>query len=688
MKDTPLFILTIALFTGFLTSFYKIPLWFALLFLPLAFFLFDFRKALILIFLFLSFYTLGNFYFYKREPLSKENKERFLLKIERVEPYFEGYRVFARVKDSVLIEFTTKKKRFKPGSICEVSLTKKRWYERWNPFSPEESNILQIREVEGVFKLDESGRIYCVEDDVGFFENIRFKLFQFSEGLSPLARGLFLALVLGVENQLPSEYLESLRNQGLYHQLAISGFNLAVLYGLLYKFFRWFLGYTRFLKLEIPLQILAYLLALPGAFLILIFSGFQPPTMRAFFFLLIYLLNKILFRATPSLLILFLAGDTLLLFNPSLIGNVSFQLSFLATLALFLGDRIFNERFSKEIPSPFLKNLLQGLFISVLVSLFLFPLIVEISGEFPLATPINNLIATPFWSLLFIPLSIFAALLSFFSQSLATLIMEFTAQIFSLYQRIPFFEFILRPSLPVNILFFWCLLSIVFGIILWKIKIRNYYKVVIFLALYGISYFLLKGLYFNTSFIFLPKLFTMRAYVIKDSQKFYLITEESERSYLERKTLFIPLLKKFGIKEFEGVLFLEETPLEDYQKNFHIKEVYQQMDLLLQKERIFKEGPEFILLSPKAYLIEFKGFSLIQYRGSKKPEVKAEFYLNSYIDIKKRKASYFFFVKENYILLLNERERRRDFLTLLLFPLSPYYLEKEDILKVYYFKEP
>lgn len=689
MRDIPLFILSLGIFLGFLSSFYEIPLWFTLLLLSLVFLFFDLKKTLALIFLFLSFYTFGNFYFFKIESLNREDKERFFLRIEKVEPYYEGYRVIAKVKESALIEFTTKKERFKPGFTCEVFLIKKKWYERWNPFIPEEREILQIREVKGVFKLDESEKIYCVDDEGSFFETIRFRLFQFSEGLSPIARGLFLALVLGVENQLPSEYLESLRNQGLYHQLAISGFNLAVLYGLLYKIFRWLLGFTRFLRFEIPLQILAYLLALPGAVLILIFSGFQPPAMRAFFFLLIYLLNKILFRVTPSLLILFLAGDILLLSNPSLIGNVSYQLSFLATLGLILGDKVFSERFSREFSYPLLKKLLQWLFISSLVSLFLFPLIIKISGEFPLATPINNLIATPFWSFLFIPLSIFSALLSFFSQSLAALIIEFTAKIFSLYQKIPFFEFTFRPSLPVNILFFWCILSLFFGIILWKIKMRTYYKIGVFLILCGAGYFLFKSLYIKTSFIFLPKFFTMRAYVIKAAQKFYLITEEeSERSYLERKTLFIPLLKKFGIREIEGVLFLEEAPLEDYQKNFPIKEIYHQIDLFLQKERIFREGPEFIFLSSKAYLIEFNGFSLIQYRGSKKPRLKAEFYLNSYVDTNKRKATYFFFPKENYILFLNERDRRKDFLTLLLFPLLPYYLEEKDSLKLYYFKEP
>ncbi len=294
------------------------------------------RRAIHLIFLFLIFYFTGNFYFNNLETFKFQRVEKFLLKIEKIEPYYEGYKIVAKVEGLGNIEFTSKLANFKPGLICEVTLIKKKWYERFNPFYPDEKEIYEIKGVEGLFKLNEKEKIYCIEGRGNFFEDLRYRLFQFSEKLSPLAKGLFLALVLGVENQLPSEYLETLKTQGLYHQLAISGFNLAVLYGLLYKLFRFLLGYTPLIKLEIPLQIWAYLFSIPGAFIILVFSGFQPPTLRAFFFLLIYLTGKIFFRNTPSILLLFLTGALLLLFNPSLIGNLSFQLSFIATCRLLL----------------------------------------------------------------------------------------------------------------------------------------------------------------------------------------------------------------------------------------------------------------------------------------------------------------------------------------------------------------
>ena len=688
MKEAILFLFSIALYLGFLAAFYKLPLFLIFPLISPSFFYFERRKVFLFLFFLLSFYFLGKFYLFNKELRRTPEKERFIFKVERVEPYYEGFRVFAQAEALGLIEFTTKKGGLKPGLLCEASFAEKRWYKRWNPFFPEEKEIFQLREVEGIFKLLEKEEIYCVEDKGNFIEKMRFKLFQFSESLSPLAKGLFLALVLGVENQLPREYLETLKNQGLYHQLAISGFNLAILYGLLYKFFRFSLGYTNLIRFEIPLQIWAYLLALPGALLVLIFSGFQPPALRAFLFLSIYLLSKILFRSTPSVLLLFLTADILLILKPALIGSASFQLSFLATLALILGDSFFREKLAKRISFNFLEKLLYGLFISVLVSLFVFPIIINLSGEIPLATPLNNLIATPFWSFIFIPFSLFSALIFFISEKGATLLMEGVAFVFSLYQKIPLFEFLFRPSLPVNLFLLFWFSSLIVSLIIWKLKLRNFHKIALIVLISLGGYFVLTSLYERTAFFVLPKFFTMRAYLIKDGKDFYLITREREESSLERDLIFIPLLRKLGVEKLEGVLFLEKSPLEEYQRHFAIEKEFQTYDLLFLERRIFERGPEFIPLSSKAFLIEYKGFSLLEYQGKEKPGLKAEFSLSTFFDSQKREVAYFFFPKENYILMLTEKERRESIWASLFFPLIPYYIEEKKGLRLDYQKSP
>ncbi|MGB9760942.1 MAG: ComEC/Rec2 family competence protein [Caldimicrobium thiodismutans] len=684
MKNPPLFIFTISLFLGLFTAYYDLPLWFSLLFLPLVFLFFSQKESFRIFLLYLVFYLLGTLYFNQLDGLKDSIKERYVVKIEKVEPSYNGTRILARLDGSDLIEFTSQNYSFKPGQLCEVSLIEKRWYKRANPFTPEEKELLRIKEIKGLFNLNEKERIYCLEGEGYLFETLRFRLFQFSEKLSPLAKGLFQALVLGVEAQLPQEYLETLKNQGLYHQLAISGFNLAVLFGLLYKVFRFFLGYTPFLKSEIPIQIGAYLLALPGALIILVFSGFQPPALRAFFFLVVYILSKILFRHTPLLFLLFLTGDLLLIANPNLIGNLSFQLSFLATLALIIGDMIYREKISPSLKTPFLNKPLSALFISLLVSLFTFPLIIKISGEIPLVTPLNNLIATPFWSLLFIPISIFSALLSFVSEPLAIFIMEKIAKVFNFYIKIPLFSCLFRPPFSVNLFIIWYLFLFISGILLWKIEIKRLYKLVTFGIIAFLSYSLLKSFYARTSFIFWPKLYTLQAFLIKDYEKFYLITDEEERSALERNILLIPLLKKMGVNELEGVLFLKETPLKDYLSHFSIKEIYQKNEPLEEKKRIFKPQVEFIFLDDNTYLIEFRGLTLLLSSSRNKFLPKAEFSLKFLEKSLKRDSAYLFFPKENYILVINERKRRRDILNLLFFPFVPYYIERGDFQKIYY----
>ncbi|MFN4132347.1 MAG: ComEC/Rec2 family competence protein, partial [Caldimicrobium sp.] len=440
MKLSLLLIFSTSLLSGLFFAFYKIPLWISL---PLTFILlFYFRPKLFLlwIILFIGFYLWGSNFPFKKEYLYPFKRlERIHVKILKVEPFYDKFKIFAEARAIGRIEFTSVKNIFKPGTFCEVTLREKKSLKILNPFSLSYKERFLVKGVEGEWILDEKEKVYCISHEGSLLENLRFQLMDFAKNLSPLARGLFLALVLGIENQLPEEYLEKLKTQGLYHHLAISGFNLGILFGIIFKLARLILPYTPLLRLGLPIQIWASLLALPGAGILLILSGFQAPTLRAFFFLSCLVLSKLFFRLTPSLYILLLAGSLIVLFNPTLVGSASFQLSFMATLALILGDKFFKEKvfpLEKEKLSLYQKllyNLCYALFLSIFISLFTFPFLIYITGYFPLASPINNLIATPMWSLIFIPISIFCALLAFIFPALSKGLLEVMAKIFEFY---------------------------------------------------------------------------------------------------------------------------------------------------------------------------------------------------------------------------------------------------------------
>ncbi|MCS7199215.1 MAG: ComEC/Rec2 family competence protein [Caldimicrobium sp.] len=665
------------------------------------------------------FYALGLGVYYKPHRETQYNSTQSLsFTIIRVEPYYQQYRIRALTSSFEEIEFTTFRGTFKPLQTCSATLRVKE--RELNPYSLTKEERLFLRGIAEEFKLEEGAPVYCIEKQAFSTEGLRFRLFQFSKELSPLAEGLFQALVLGVETQLPKEYLETLRSQGLYHQLAISGFNLAVLYGLLYKVTKFFLKFTPLLSLGLPLQLWAGFLALPGAGIVLILSGLQPPALRAFLFLCLLLLGKLLFRHTPSLLVLFLTADILLLCSPTLIGNFSFQLSFMATLGLLWGDSLFRSNLRSlpyygELPK-YLQGLIfaisYGLTVSTIISLFTFPLLLLMAGEISLATPINNLIATPFWSLVFIPGTIFIALIALVYPPIAKPLMEFLAELFSHYMKIPLFTWQYSPPLPVNLFLLWGLIVILLGFFLFKLPslkgLKGLYKVALWFGISWLTFAGLKTLYDRVNIIIVPKYKTLRAILLKEGKEFYLIVSENKYFSTEREFKLFPLLKKLGIRSLEGLFHLGGESLEEralkerWLRHFEVRNFYSLRDLELWADlKIFKPALEVIPLTGESFLIEFKGLTLIwgeknyKYQASKiegeilihpsgkilRDKIRGEIILE-----RERKASFYLLPKDTYYLYLDEVERQKSFLSRFLFPL--YFVEKENLNKRFLFSDP
>ncbi|MFN4197341.1 MAG: ComEC/Rec2 family competence protein, partial [Caldimicrobium sp.] len=669
------------------------------------------KDFLLFILIFSIFYLIGlKLFFFQGGELSQNSLKGLQVKILKAEPFYDKFKVIAEVKEMEKIEFTTKIRTFSPGQICEISLKEKSSFKVQNPYTLELRERLLIKDLRGEWILDEKEKVLCIDSEGGIIEKIRYRLFTFSEYLSPLARGLFLALVLGVENQLPKEYLEKLKTQGLYHHLAISGFNLGIVYGFLYKVFKKTLVYTPLLRLGLPIQIWAYLFALPGAAFILILSGFQPPTQRAFFFLFCFVINKVLFRNTPSLYILLLAASLIIITSPTLIGNLSFQLSFLATLAIIIGHNLYKEKIEKFLfqiePNYFLGRVLfkifYAFFLSIIVSLFTFPFLLSISGYFPLATPINNLLVSAFWSFLFIPLSIISAFLAFVSPSTAISLMEFNAWLFNFYIKIPLFEWLFSLPLPVNLFLLWLSLLAIFILLFLKFLKSKILALLITLLVSVSIYVGLYDLHNRVDYLLIPKFFHSQVFLIKDKKEYFLfVNNENDSDYF--KSQLITLLRKLGVREIREVYINEEGNLVSALKeNFEVIRFSTSFDVEIMKlTRVFKPGVEIIPIEGKGYLIEFKGLSFF-FNNSTKVSFLAGFPFEVFFTIKKtsrgeainspviiyekqRMKALYFFPKDDYFLLIDETNRRDNNLLKLFFPLFPYILEgkEKDRIKKY-----
>lgn len=184
---------------------------------------------------------------------------------------------------------------------------------------------------------------------------------------------------------------------GLQHILAISGFHFALVALLLHILCKCFLPY----QLHIP----SLLIALTGYY---VFLGDSPSIQRAYIMVILFLLSKWIHRSVSALNTLGVAILIELAIDPSTLIDLSFQLTFLSTLAILLFYTPFETLFKKVLPdknSSEIEHLSlinrHGYFLSVLirksfainfsVTFLSLPVLLYLFHKFPLLSLLYNL---------------------------------------------------------------------------------------------------------------------------------------------------------------------------------------------------------------------------------------------------------------------------------------------------------
>ena len=141
---------------------------------------------------------------------------------------------------------------------------------------------------------------------------------------------LLSGILLGLERDLPEDLERAFQETGTAHIIAISGFNMAVLSGLVVLSFR---------------RVLARVWAALAAVLVITFYtllvGANPAVVRAALMGGLAVFGGLIGRSSANLTPLGFTAALMCLFNPRLPWDASFQLSFTATLGLVLyGGRL------------------------------------------------------------------------------------------------------------------------------------------------------------------------------------------------------------------------------------------------------------------------------------------------------------------------------------------------------------
>lgn len=160
------------------------------------------------------------------------------------------------------------------------------------------------------------------------YENFKNQLYEkYKKHSGAVSGGLAFALVTGDKSKIHREIKENFRTTGTYHILAVSGTHAAIIAAILVSFFR-FLGF----KKKSIFAVLVFVI-LP---LYLILTDFQISIIRTYVMLLVGFLISITGRKTSPLHSFMFVFLTFIYIEPSLLFNVSFQLSFSAVFGILL----------------------------------------------------------------------------------------------------------------------------------------------------------------------------------------------------------------------------------------------------------------------------------------------------------------------------------------------------------------
>ena len=129
------------------------------------------------------------------------------------------------------------------------------------------------------------------------------------------------ALLLGIRDSLPEDLVESFRETGASHILAISGLHVGILLAMSLALSTWALGRRQHLYLLVPLLLIWFYAVV---------SGMSPSAIRASIMGSVYLAAMLLGRPRSVLPALGLAAAVMVAVSPEVVWSVSFQLSFAA----------------------------------------------------------------------------------------------------------------------------------------------------------------------------------------------------------------------------------------------------------------------------------------------------------------------------------------------------------------------
>jgi competence protein ComEC len=194
------------------------------------------------------------------------------------------------------------------------------------------------------------------------------------------------ALLIGHRVDLQPELRSAYSDTGIIHVIAISGMHMALLFGLLHRL-------LQPLGKHGILQHLQPIILLSSAWIFCLLTGATPSVLRAACIFTGIVLGEWWNRATQVYNSLAASAICLLIYDPGLLTDAGFQLSYAAVTGILLYARTIYSRW--HISNRLLKHIWELISVTMAAQILTLPLLFFHFHRFPLLFVFTNLIAVP-----------------------------------------------------------------------------------------------------------------------------------------------------------------------------------------------------------------------------------------------------------------------------------------------------
>ncbi len=287
------------------------------------------------------------------------------------------------------------------------------------------------------------------------FADVQAYIYKFfdNDNLSKPDKAMLGALILGYVDEIEPSTVQSFSNTGIIHVLSVSGMHVGLIFIVITYILKQIPNFKRKKLLDISIS-LAFL------WVYALISGFSPCVVRASLMFSFVVVAKSIMRYNNIYNTLAASAFLILVFNPYILMNIGFQLSYLAIVGIVSLQPELDSLLSFK--SKILTNIWSLITVSIAAQLFTFPLSMFYFHQFPNYFIITNLIVLPLTTvimylgilLLFVsPIHFIADLLAQligFFMKLMMLIINWVEQLpYSVAKNVPFSTFDLLVSMLV-----------------------------------------------------------------------------------------------------------------------------------------------------------------------------------------------------------------------------------------------